>query len=119
MQQVKAALQKEGIKPVKEVKHAPDPGVCQKRIPTDRLLMRLDIKRFDSETELIGEMKCSNVYIPLKMHIGGPDEPVVSTGMYVHKGELIARPKGMGANIHASISGQVVSVTDEYIQIRE
>ena len=48
-----------------------------------------------------------------------PDEPVVTAGQHVSKGQLIARPSGMGANIHASIDGTVSAVTEEFIEIRK
>ena len=53
------------------------------------------------------------------MHIGAPSEPVVSVGDKVEKGQLIAgiREGAMGANIHASISGKIISVTGERIII--
>ena len=52
------------------------------------------------------------VQLIMSMHIGAPSEPVVKVGDTVTEGQLIARiPEGaMGANIHASISGKVVSV---------
>ena len=62
---------------------------------------------------------CSDVKIPLKMHIGGPDKALVTAGQQVTKGQLIAEPEGMGARIHASIDGTVVSVTEEFIEIRK
>lgn len=117
MQQAKAQQQKNGIKPRKEVRFAPDRGARQKRVPTERLLARLDLKKFDREAPYIGSISCSHVKIPLKMHIGGPDEPVVRVGMQVNKGEPIAKTKGMGAVIHASISGRVVQVNEQYIEI--
>ena len=40
--------------------------------------------------------------IPLKQHVGGPCEPVVSAKDKVKRGQLIAKPNGLGANIHAS-----------------
>ena len=119
MQQAKANLQKQGVKPVKEVKYDVDGGIENKRIPTERLLHRLDIKRYDVDAPLAGFVETDAVRIPLRMHIGGPDEAVVSQGAHVTKGQLIAKPNGMGANIHASIEGTVSSVTDEYIEIRK
>ena len=62
---------------------------------------------------------CDDVKIPLKMHIGGPDTPLVSVGQTVSRGQLIAQPNGMGANIHASIDGTVTQVTGEFIEIRK
>ena len=119
MQRAKAALQKNGVKPVKEVKYPSDKGMSYKRVPTERILARLDLKKYDREAPTGGCISCRNVKIPLKMHIGGPDSPLVTEGSYVQKGDLIAQPNGMGANIHASISGKVVRVTADYIEIRE
>ncbi|MTI65288.1 MAG: hypothetical protein FH753_01665, partial [Firmicutes bacterium] len=40
------------------------------------------------------------VTIMLKQHVGGPCKPIVSKGEEVKKGQLIAEPEGLGANIH-------------------
>lgn len=53
----------------------------------------------------------------LKQHIGAPDSPIVKEGDMVKRGALIAEPTGLGANIHASVSGKIRSVTAEYIEI--
>ena len=119
MQQAKAKLQQAGIKPVKEVKYAPDTGIDNKRLPTGRLLYRLDLKQFDVDAPMGDTLSCDCVQIPLKMHIGGPDTPVVSVGQSVTRGQLIAEPQGMGAKIHASIDGTVTQVTGEFIEIRK
>ena len=119
MQKAKAQLQQSGVKPVKEVKFPSDTGIDNKRLPTGRLLLRLDLKRYDCDAPMAGEVSVDTVRIPLKMHIGGPDKPVVSTGQSVAKGQLIAQPDGMGANIHASISGTVTQVSGDYIEIRK
>lgn len=119
MQQAKARLQQSGVKPVKEVKYAPDGGIDNKRVPTERLLYRLDLKRYDVDAPMGDPVTCGQVRIPLKMHIGGPDAPVVAAGEHVARGQLIAQPNGMGANIHASIDGTVTQVTGEFIEIRK
>lgn len=119
MQQAKAALQARGIRPEKEVKYEADRGIEQKRVPTERLLLRLDLKKYDREAPMGAFVDCSDVKIPLKMHIGGPDKALVTAGQQVTKGQLIAEPEGMGARIHASIDGTVVSVTEEFIEIRK
>lgn len=118
MQQAKAALQAEGIKPVKEVKFEPDGGIGNKRLPTGRLLLRLDLKKYDKDAPMAGFVDTDYVKIPLKMHIGGPDKALVTVGQRVIKGQLIGQPQGMGANIHASIDGIITAVTDEMIEIR-
>ncbi len=119
MQKAKAKLIAQGMKPVKEVKYEPDSGIDNKRLPTERLLLRLDLKKYDKDAPMGGFVDCGQVRIPLKMHIGGPDEAVVAAGQHVAKGQLIAKPQGMGANIHASIDGTVTAVTEEFIEIRK
>ena len=47
------------------------------------------------------------VCIPLNMHIGGPDAPVVKEGDHVYVGTLIGDGQGLYAPIHASVSGKV------------
>ena len=60
------------------------------------------------------------VRIPLKMHVGAPAVSVVSEGQQVKRGTMIAdiREKALGAKIHASITGTVTKVTDDWIEIR-
>ncbi|MCG0275284.1 MAG: proline reductase-associated electron transfer protein PrdC [Thermosediminibacteraceae bacterium] len=55
--------------------------------------------------------------IPLQQHIGAPCKPVVNVGDRVKRGQLIAAPEKLGANIHASVSGTVNAITDEFIEI--
>ncbi len=55
--------------------------------------------------------------IELRQHVGAPCKPVVEVGAEVKKGQLIAEPQGLGANIHASVYGKVVDVTDAAILI--
>ena len=52
------------------------------------------------------------------MHVGGPCKPVVKAGDKVKRGQLIAEPSGLGANIHASFTGEISAVTDGEIVIK-
>ena len=54
----------------------------------------------------------TEIKIPLKMHVGGPCKPVVKAGDKVKRGQLIAEPSGLGANIHASFTGEISAVPD-------
>ncbi len=119
MQRVKARLQKDGVRPVKEVKYPPDGGIANKRIPTERLLQRLDLKKFDREAPVGEAPPVTEVRIPLKMHTGVPSKPVVSVGQTVERGQLIADLTKLSAKIHASIDGTVTRVTGEFIEIRK
>lgn len=53
--------------------------------------------------------------ILLKQHIGRVNKPVVKLGDRVEKGTLVAIPEGMGANIHASVSGIIKSINENEI----
>ena len=50
------------------------------------------------------------VVLPMTMHVGAPCNPIVSKGDYVLMGQKIAEPTGLGAPIHASVSGTVAAV---------
>lgn len=50
------------------------------------------------------------VVLPMSMHVGPPCKPVVAVGDEVKVGQVIGEPTGLGAPIHASVSGKVVAV---------
>ncbi|WP_353948428.1 proline reductase-associated electron transfer protein PrdC [Sporolactobacillus sp. Y61] len=54
----------------------------------------------------------------LKQHIGNPDSPCVKEGDVVKRGSRIASANGLGADLHASVSGKVIKVTPEAILIK-
>ncbi len=58
------------------------------------------------------------IKIPLKQHIGPNNKAIVISGNRVNRGELIAIPEGLGANIHSSFSGKVKSIDDNCIIIK-
>lgn len=62
-------------------------------------------------------MKMTEIKIPLRMHVGGPCKPIVEAGDRVKRGQLIAEPDGLGANIHASYTGEIKEITDNEIVI--
>jgi electron transport complex protein RnfC len=53
------------------------------------------------------------LYIPLQQHIGAPALPLVETGQYVLKGQLLAHSQGLiSAPVHAPTSGTIVDIGD-------
>ena len=52
----------------------------------------------------------AQVVIPMSMHVGAPCKPVVAKGDEVKVGQLIGETTGLGAPIHASVSGTVKAV---------
>lgn len=57
------------------------------------------------------------VNILLNQHIGPPCESIVQINDIVRRGQLIATPTGLGANIYSSVNGKVVDITDKAIII--
>lgn len=83
-------------------------------VPTQRLIARLGIAQYDVKAPLDKKnIMVKEVQLSLSQHIGAPAKPVVKVGDKVVKGDLIAViPEGaaVGANLHASISGNIVTV---------
>lgn len=89
-----------------------------RRVPSKRIASRLDIKKYyDFIIDKSINLESNTVKIPLKQHIGKPSIPVVSIGQHVIAGQLIAKSDvdSTGANVHASIDGRVVSISDKII----
>lgn len=64
------------------------------------------------------EQEIYRVY--LKQHIGKPSLACVSSGDAVKAGALIGKAdEGISLNVHASVSGVIVQVTGEYVDIRK
>ena len=58
----------------------------------------------------------NTVTLPMVMHIGKPAIPVVKAGDHVHLGALVAKAgDGISSPIYASVSGNVVGVSDVFI----
>lgn len=99
----------------------PHPLIDYRRVPTKKLMQRLDVLRYDKEAPLKElNIEPAFVRIPLKQHAGAPARPVVGKGRKVEKYDLIAEADGeISANIHASISGAVIDANkDEIIIMR-
>ncbi len=60
-----------------------------------------------------------NIQMLLKQGaVGKPCAPIVAVGDKVERGQLIATPTGLGANVHSSVCGEVVEITEDRIIIR-
>lgn len=119
MSRIKQGLASGGYKPQKKVKTSAVHGFV--KVPVSRLMARMSITKYDLDAPLYEQDLAVNaVRIPLKMHVGAPSVPVVKTGDKVKKGQLVADmpEKSLGARIHASISGTVNTVSDQYIEIK-
>ncbi|MAT58139.1 MAG: NADH dehydrogenase subunit [Ignavibacteriae bacterium] len=91
-----------------------------RRVPLKQLMKRLDLLKYERKTPFTkDEIDPKTVKIYLKQHVGASAESIVKIGDMVNVGDLIAEIKDgkMGANIHASISGKVSHVSEEFIRI--
>ncbi len=118
---VKQELIKKGIKPENLNKNpAAKSYYKQRKIPGEKLIHRIKIKRYDVPAPINLELyQPRKVRILLSQHIGMPATPVVKSGETVERGAIIGKiPEGkVGSFIHASISGKVTRITDSYIEI--
>lgn len=91
-----------------------------RRVPLKQLINRLKLSEFDGHTPYTQDVPDTNsVKLKLRQHIGAPALPKVSVGQRVEAGNLVASPadNALGSNIHASISGMVTHVNDDFIRI--
>ena len=121
MQTLKSAMMSKGIRPKKEVYGEVDGGLENKKVPVSRLIARLGVSEYDVPAPLQDKALTTDcVRIALKMGVGAPSEPKVAVGDKVRKNQLIAdiAEKKLGVKMHASISGTVTEITNDYIEIR-
>jgi Na+-translocating ferredoxin:NAD+ oxidoreductase RnfC subunit len=118
----KKEMRQEGIKYVQQKPVKVHPIKEGRRVPIKMLMKRLLVHSYDKHTPFNKEiLHTSSVKILLKQHIGEKALPKVTIGDNVEEGDLIAAvPENkLGANIHASISGMVAQVTEDYIRINK
>ncbi|MBP1040845.1 4Fe-4S dicluster domain-containing protein [Vagococcus sp. BWB3-3] len=120
---VKQRLAEKGIKYVYDgAELVPQEMREYQKTPPKNILLKMGLEKYaDIDLTELVSYETEEVFIPLKMHIGAPCQPIVQKGDHVEKGQLIATIEGdtLGAPIHASISGKIVAVGDQLIQIRK
>ena len=117
--QLKKKLMEEGVKrPPKKDDYRPSAFRDVRKIPTRRLMERLQISQYDDHPHFMGtDTAVKEVTIPLKQHLGVPAIPVVKAGDHVKKGDLIGEipENALGSRVHASIDGTVDSVGENVV----
>jgi Na+-translocating ferredoxin:NAD+ oxidoreductase RnfC subunit len=118
--QGKAEMKKNGLKYEQQKAVKVHPIKEGRRVPLKQLMKRLDVLKYDVHTPFMRTSpKPANVKIMLKQHVGTAAVPVIGLGAIVNKGTLIAdiETGKLGAKIHASISGKVTHISDDFIRI--
>jgi Na+-translocating ferredoxin:NAD+ oxidoreductase RnfC subunit len=91
-----------------------------RRVPLAQLRRRLRIEAYEAETPFAPiEHHPRRVRIMLSQHTGIPAEAVVRREDTVGLGSVVGRvpAQDLGADVHASIAGTVVQVTDKFVEI--
>ena len=122
IQTVKTGLRNAGISAPLGVEAKPVSPIREyRKVPLDRLVSRLGVKKYQSPATLDNQLidGFSVVNIPTRQHIGVPAKTIVKLGDRVQKGQIIAKAsEGLSVNIHASISGVVIGANDGVISIK-
>ncbi len=98
----------------------PHPMMNYRRVPTEKLVQRLDVRQFKDEGPLsLLAFDPLIVRIPLSQHCGVPAKPIVKKNDVVKRNDLIAEADGdISAHVHASISGRIIEVNNNNIIIQ-
>ncbi len=87
-----------------------------RKIPTKRLMQRLELLQYNHKTADFIEpvLSLRKVSIPLSQHIGVPAVPVVKVGDQVFKGQLIgaAMAQSLSVSVHASLAGTISEISN-------
>jgi len=92
-----------------------------KATSSNNILIKMGLLSYaENQLDEVKVIDVDEVFIPLHMHIGAPSVPTLNIGDMVNVGDLIGvAPEGvLGANIHASIPGRVISISDHDIHIK-
>lgn len=121
IQFIKSELIRKKIKSTK-LNQKPQPSSIynHKRIPTGKLVKRLNLEEYERKAYLVAQRyEPDKVRIPLLQHIGIKPVPIKKVGTKVNKGELIADISDgeISAKIHSSITGEITNITDDFIEI--
>lgn len=121
-QQAKQKLMAQGIRyKTEKTEFNTREGRDYRMVPSKRLIARLGLYSMDQPAPMDSMEICPNeVSIAKSQHVGAPAEPMVKPGDQVTAGQMIGKiPEGsLGANIHASLSGTILSCDGPFITIR-
>lgn len=91
-----------------------------RKVPSKRLIARLGLMAFDCKAPFTDiKLDVKRVCIALSQCVGAPAEPVVAVGDSVKAGDMIGKipEASLGAPVHASIDGRIISIGSGYIEI--
>jgi len=118
--EIKARLREAGVDPPSAETSTPSPFFASKQVPTNRLISRLGLTAFETQTSLetLGQLP-GRLTLLFRQGVGAPSRPLVKEGQRVARGELLAEPGGfVSAALHAGADGVVDAVDDEKVILK-
>jgi len=116
----KADLRERGIKFEQQKPVKVHPMKEARRVPLAQLRRKLKVEQYESEAPFDAEPLVPRaVRIPMSQHVGKPAVASVKVGDRVKRNDTLGRvpADGLGADVHASISGIVTAVTPDAVEI--
>lgn len=120
LDEYKGGLRAKGVKPPEKKNKPVDALREERKVPEHRLINRMGLAKFDLAAPMT---KCDadikEVKLLLRQCIGAPCNASVKIGDKVRKGQIIGQPAegALGTCLHASLSGTVTTVNDNFITI--
>lgn len=118
---LKSKMGEEGIRnPHHEKPEGVHPFREYKRYPVNKLVRQLGLTKYDVKAPLsCDKVEFKKVKIKMSQHIGMPALALVKVDDSVVEGQLIASipEEKLGSEIHSSINGKIISITDGQITI--
>jgi Na+-translocating ferredoxin:NAD+ oxidoreductase RnfC subunit len=104
----------------------PELHMANRKAPMARLMTKLGLRKFHNVGPLNDALlDARRVGVKLKQHLGAPCESQVTVGQSVTKGHVIGLPPvangkpALGAPVHASIDGRVISIENGVVWIEK
>lgn len=116
----KGGLRAKGVKPPEKPNKPVNRLREELKVPEHRLMNRLGLAKFDILAPMTSyEVEMKEVKLLLRQCIGAPCIAIVKVGDNVTKGQMVGQPPegALGTCLHASITGKVTAVTDNFITI--
>lgn len=117
---LKKKLREKGVQVERNLKPMARETVDIHKTPTARLVARLGLSSYDGlHAHECYELYPREVFIPFRQHIGSPAIPMVHVGDKINKGDLLAGAdtQGLSTNIHSSMEGTVIEITNNGARI--
>ncbi len=117
--EVKGALRKNGVAPLRGLEAAPVNSTREyRKVPMSRLIARLGLGKYDKPAPVVDvEITSKRLKIKLGQSIGAPSVCCVGVGDRVKIGDVLGKftPDKLGTSVHAPMNGTVIEANDQFV----